>query len=63
MARKLSENDDIRILMLLENGYTIKEVAQFCNIKQSIVMRVKKRWENEGNISRKSKGFELGIRQ
>lgn len=53
MAQKLTEADKVRLLTKLEDGSTIREVAAQMGLNKTTVLKIKKRWENEGSISRK----------
>lgn len=50
---KLTENEKVLILSKLEEGWSIRAVANNYGINKSTVLRVKKRWEQEGSVSRK----------
>ncbi|KAJ3615685.1 hypothetical protein MTP99_006731 [Tenebrio molitor] len=50
----LTENAKVLILSKLEEGWSIRRVAQHYNIAKSTVRRVKQRWQEHGHFARKA---------
>lgn len=50
---KLTEHEKILILSKIEEGWSIRAVANHYQLNKSTVMSVKKRWEEEGSVKRK----------
>lgn len=53
MPHHLSEIDRARIVAFLENGWAIRQVAQLFQVSKNTVLRIKKKWFEEGILGRK----------
>lgn len=53
MTRHLTEVMKTRIIVMLEEGWSIRMVAERFNINKSTVFKIKKRWEEEQTVKRK----------
>lgn len=54
MPRHLDDIAKNRIICRIEDGWSIRQIAVHMNVSKNTVSRVKKRWEQEGSISRKA---------
>jgi hypothetical protein len=50
---RLTEQDKLLMLSKLEEEWSIRKVAIHNRLNKSTVLQVKKRWEQEGTVSRK----------
>lgn len=50
---RLTEQDKVLMLSKLEEGWSIRRVATHYGLDKSTVLRVKKRWEQEGTVTRR----------
>ena len=53
MPRPLTLVEKAQIVLKIEEGWSIRALAQFYGRNESTVLEIKKRWEQEGSLKRK----------
>lgn len=52
MPQHLSTVNKARVVTMLENGWSIRRVAQELNVGKNTILRIKQRWVNEARLTR-----------
>ncbi|CAH1958029.1 unnamed protein product [Acanthoscelides obtectus] len=53
MPRQLSEVEKAQIVSRIEEGWSIRAVAQLYNRNKKTILKIKQRWEQEDSLKRK----------